>query len=95
MTLKASAAHDPFGGGPCPGEVGYRELPSSPARERSAAAKLNPAWTGGSTPLLHWFNVTCDGLDFISLALLPSGDLAYVAEGELTYRLAKGSVPKR
>jgi len=89
IRLSASSVADPFAGGECPKEVGYRLMSLCASQRAELLKKLKPAWLLGKPDSVQWFAVTCGGLDFVVLTVLADESLAYIGDGEITYRLVK------
>ena len=58
---------------------------------REVLRKLNPKWVMPATSpsTLRMIAVTCNDLDFITLAVLSEGHLGYMSEGDITFRLQR------
>lgn len=91
IEFATSSMNDPLAGGECPGKVGYRRSKMSQVTWKAISEKLRPSWfPGNALPRKgeRWV-ATCDGMDFVSVVLLPSGDLARFDDGDSVYHLVR------
>jgi hypothetical protein len=91
LVVTPDSIDSPLIGGACPKRVGFRDGDLPPQARRSLLHKLDPAWLDAKRPA-PLIIVTCDGLDFALLFVLPHDTLALVADGSTAYRFSKRAV---